>query len=379
MMTTNEFLELQKQFDGTAAWNEAGYTGKGITVWDMEPLNAHGSGTRQRVLDAAPEVTVLNAPHNICTKDKTITSESVEYNNTSMSADLFIKRYNISVLSQSIAANGKLPVIYAPLYHQLRMENDLALFNSAGNDGEDYVGGRLPESEAMYVGACVAFGGNFDDLRMAYYSSVGTDYEVVDFSTFTRLGQAGTSFAAPYLAGIAALLKQRYGRYLRSEEIYQYFKMISRPILTNYKVDDKYDLKSGYGIPILPPVDKRFIRMTIGKTEYKVDDEVFTMDVAPIIEDERTFVPVAFVALALDAKVAWDKQDKSVAISKGDKLVQMWIGQKSYLINGKPYYMEVKPFIKNKRTLVPIAFIAEALGCKIGWVNNLKEVLILEG
>lgn len=57
----------------------------------------------------------------------------------------------------------------------------------------------------------------------------------------------------------------------------------------------------------------------------------------------------------------------------------MWIGNEFYHINGKPYHMEVEPFIRNRRTYVPIAFVAEALGCKVGWVANMHEVMILEG
>jgi len=45
------------------------------------------------------------------------------------------------------------------------------------------------------------------------------------------------------------------------------------------------------------------IYMTIGKTDYYVDNVKKTMDVAPFIQNDRTFVPLRFMAEALGAKV----------------------------------------------------------------------------
>ena len=56
----------------------------------------------------------------------------------------------------------------------------------------------------------------------------------------------------------------------------------------------------------------------------------------------------------------------------------MFIGSKSYLVNGKPYTMDVAPFIQDQRTFVPIAFAALALNCKVAWVPEDRKVLILE-
>ena len=374
-----DLIRNQKCFDRTLEWNEAGYTGKGIVIWDMEDLSNHGEMTRVRILDAAPEAIVINATHGMVCKSNTIISENVYYEGTKYTADSFIKAKNISILSASKSGTGDKHTGKIDLFGELQRKYNLTLVNSAGNDGSKGVqGGGLPQKLAIYVGACTAFADNFNDIRMCNYSSIGDEFEEVDFSTFVGKW-SGTSFSCPYLAGICALLQQRYGKDITEQEIYQYFKMIAKPIDTGHKITENYDSWSGYGIPILPHVDKKLIRMKIGETTYKVDNELRTMDVAPIINLQHTFVPVAFVALALGAKVEWDAKDKSVTITKNGKIVKMWIGNKFYHINGKPYHMEVEPFIRNRRTYVPIAFVAEALGCKVGWVANMHEVMILEG
>ena len=118
--------------------------------------------------------------------------------------------------------------------------------------------------------------------------------------------------------------------------------------------------------------------MTIGSKFYKVDGKVETMDTAPFIEQQRTFVPIAFIALALGASVWWDHQEQEVTISKDGRIVSMWIGRKTYLVNGKPYEMDTAPFILNQRTQVPIAFVALALNCRVAWIDTERKVMILE-
>ena len=380
----DERILKQKTFDNTLEWNEAGYDGTGITVWNMESNATHGIMSRQRILDAAPNATAINATHGLVIKNKMLIKEEVYDDGIAIPADFFIDRHNISILTQS--HGGGSDSRYAAitdLYRLLRTKHNLTLFNSTGNDGSDGVkGGALPPTEAIYVGACMMFKDNANDIRMCNYSSLGDEYEEVDFSTFVgKAGVNGTSFSTPYLAGIAALLQQRYGRDLTSGEIYQYFKMIAQPIDSGHPCDkhERYDYWSGYGIPILPKVDKKFIRMTVGSKEYKVDEGTCVMDVAPFIRFQRTFVPVAFVALALGASVIWNDRDKSVTMYKGDDAIKMWVGEHFYHHNENAYYMDVVPIIQDRRTFVPIAWVAEGLNCKIGWVADKQEVLIIEG
>lgn len=371
----DETVKKQNDYTGITAWHDAGYKGNGVVVWDMEGLSDHGNGTRQRILDAAPEADVINATNTIVTKGGVIISETVDYGVLKMTADQFVNAYHVSILSASKGGNADTCEGKRLLYSGLKRKYNLCLFNSAGNDGDSGVkGGSLPESEAIYVGACMLY--KDKELRMWQYSSIGDEKDEVDFSTFTG-NKSGTSFSCPYLAGMAALLRSRYE--MTQDELYAYFKMISRPIPTGHPFTvEGYDYWSGYGIPILPDPKRRYITMTIGSKTYTVDGETKTMDTAPFIYQQRTFVPIAFIALALGASVWWNHQEQEVVISKDGRILSMRIGHKDYMLNGKPYTMDTAPFILNQRTQVPLSFIALALGCKVAWVEKEKKVLVLE-
>lgn len=378
----NDTIRQQNDFTGVTAWHNAGWTGKGVRVWNTENTTekqeAHGDGTTNRIKDAAPDAEVTPSFHYINTSGEHITDEYVMDNGEKLSADQFCSLHDFHIVSCSQAGEKRSTDERRTLYGNLRRKYDLTMFNSAGNTGSDGVkGGKIPETEAIYTGACIAFKNDYNDLRMANYSSIGDEDEEVDFSTFTG-GKSGTSFSCPYLAGTTALLMQRYGTDMTSAEVYSYYKMCARPIDTGHPVKDGYDLWSGYGVPILPEPSRKLVRMTIGSKFYKVDGEFHTMDTAPSIYQQRTYVPIAFVALALGASVWWNHQEQEVTIAKDGRIVSMWIGKRSYLVNGKPYEMDVAPFIRDQRTQVPLAFAALALGCKVAWVETERKVMILE-
>lgn len=378
----DEYVLEQKKFDRTLEWNEAGWDGSGVTIWDVEPLNDHGIKTKQRLLDAAPKAKVLNYRLNMMCSDKV----EVEYvqleNNTRISSDQFVNDNHITILSHSHGGYNNNTKSIIDLYANLKEKYNVSLFNSAGNNGKDGVmGGAIPESLAIYVGAAYPARKNFNNIRIANYSSLGDEYQEVDFCHFTGPeGWNGTSFSCPYLAGISALIQQRYGFDTTQAELYSYFKLISTPInCWHTSIEDPaYDYWSGWGIPILPKVNKKYVVMEIGKKSLKIDGKWSEMDTAPFIEKQRTFVPIAFAALALDATVKWEESARRVTITKGKDVLDMYIGSRMYLLNGKSYTMDVAPFIKDQRTFVPIAFAALALDSKVTWVPEDRKVLILE-
>lgn len=105
--------------------------------------------------------------------------------------------------------------------------------------------------------------------------------------------------------------------------------------------------------------------MTIGSKDVIVDNNITAIDTAALIKNERTFVPYRALAEAFGAKVEWNEKDRTVTTEMDGKKVVMTIDKKEYKVNDKDMTMDVAPYIANDRTLVPVRFVAEALGFKV--------------
>ncbi|WP_277218617.1 copper amine oxidase N-terminal domain-containing protein, partial [Peptoniphilus vaginalis] len=117
----------------------------------------------------------------------------------------------------------------------------------------------------------------------------------------------------------------------------------------------------------------------IVKTTNGVEEKII-MDVAPFIENGRTMLPIRFVAEALGFNVRWDKDSRTVILIDKENVVKIPVDTNKIIVNEKEYTSDVKPVIKNDRTMLPIANIARALGLKDGkdihWNEGTKEVII---
>lgn len=91
-----------------------------------------------------------------------------------------------------------------------------------------------------------------------------------------------------------------------------------------------------------------------------------TMDVAAQIKNGRTMLPLRFVAEALGFKVMWISETRTVVIYDDEFKVEIPVDSNLIIVNGVSYESDVKPQLVNNRTLLPIANIARALGLKDG-------------
>ena len=90
-------------------------------------------------------------------------------------------------------------------------------------------------------------------------------------------------------------------------------------------------------------------------------------DMPPVILQNRTFVPVRHVFEALGAVVDFHEAQRRIMIAYNDSLIVMHIGQYHFNFDTDVHQMDVAPQIINDRTMVPVSFVASALGFDVGW------------
>lgn len=101
-----------------------------------------------------------------------------------------------------------------------------------------------------------------------------------------------------------------------------------------------------------------------------------TYDQPPVIENNRTLVPLRGVFESLGATVKWDPANREITAEKGKQAIWLKIGSKTTKVNGTMKDIDVPAKIINGRTMVPLRFVSEALGADVKWIvdKNIVQV-----
>ena len=119
------------------------------------------------------------------------------------------------------------------------------------------------------------------------------------------------------------------------------------------------------------------IELIVGNRTAVVDGRFAQLDAAPYIKNGRTFLPVRFVAESLGASVAWDAATSTATLSSEEGVIVVRTHDKMMLVNGNRVEMDAAPEIANNRMMLPIRPIAELLNCTVDWNKNTKKATIV--
>jgi len=134
-------------------------------------------------------------------------------------------------------------------------------------------------------------------------------------------------------------------------------------------------------VPITP-APLSIIELQISNPIFKLNNQAMLLDSPPVIKNDRTLLPIRAVVEAMGGQVNWDAEERRVGIEYRGKTVTLWIGKNTAKVNGKevmidPSNPNVVPEIINGRTMLPLRFVAESLGCQVEWDDKTKTITIL--
>lgn len=130
-----------------------------------------------------------------------------------------------------------------------------------------------------------------------------------------------------------------------------------------------------------PPIDgSGYIIMKVDSKYMNVNGETVEVDpgrdTAPIIVDNRTMIPARALTEAMGGTADWDPSTQNVTLFAYGNTAIMTLNQNEYSINGYSDVMDVAPILLNSRTLIPLRFAGEALGCQVQWFEETREILV---
>lgn len=128
------------------------------------------------------------------------------------------------------------------------------------------------------------------------------------------------------------------------------------------------------------PTNKMTIVLKIGDPYMTVNGAKKEIDpgrgTAPVIVKGRTLLPIRALIETMGGSVDWDANARKVTIKLKNTTIVLTIDKKQATVNGKVKEMDVAPQIINGRTMVPLRFVTEQLGCQVDWNADTKTVTI---
>jgi len=158
--------------------------------------------------------------------------------------------------------------------------------------------------------------------------------------------------------------------------------------IPNWAYDTIEPIVTNYTPPAPPtpptpptPITSTTIVLQIGSKNMYVNGKLVILDSVPIVRNDRTLLPIRFVAEALGAQVGWDEAQQKVTIQDSKTKIEMWINKPTAIVNGKTVYIDpanykVVPILVNGRTMLPVRFVSESLGAQVKWNEAQQKVTI---
>lgn len=107
-----------------------------------------------------------------------------------------------------------------------------------------------------------------------------------------------------------------------------------------------------------------------------VDNELLSFNTDPVQTEGTTLVEFTTVFNALGLTYEWDPVEKSVFGYNEDTYLILTIGDKTAYVNGEEITLNVAPKIVNNKTFVPLRFVGESTGALVDWNQNTRVITI---
>jgi len=230
---------------------------------------------------------------------------------------------------------------------ELSVANEAAAVKYANTNADVAVNNTLTANIVDVDGNKVALNSTIDAFDISYVVlDKPADAKVAVSTLSQELAQKGQFKVSFTASEIGEYELQTVVTYEQADGVVKYYSGIETITVGNTGFED-------------------IVVMSIGSNEIVVNAATKAIDAAPIVENNRTFVPFRALAEAFGAEVAYDEATQAVTAELNGTTVVMTIGSAEYTVNGVVKTADVAPFINGSRTMVPVRFAAEAFGITV--------------
>lgn len=125
---------------------------------------------------------------------------------------------------------------------------------------------------------------------------------------------------------------------------------------------------SGGGFEILhlwpsttTPITVKKIMLQLESNSASANGKAAALETAPFLLEGRTMVPLRFIAEALGVTTTWNAETQRVTLKTANDQIVLGIDRKEAIVNGKSTVLDAPATIKGGVMMVPVRFVSESL------------------
>lgn len=100
------------------------------------------------------------------------------------------------------------------------------------------------------------------------------------------------------------------------------------------------------------------------------------IETSALVEEGSLYLPVRAISESLGYVVDWSSADQTVTLTKNDKRISLQLQNYKVIFNDHDFYMSYAPVILNNRTYMPADFYSDTLGLLVQWNKETNAVVL---
>lgn len=135
-------------------------------------------------------------------------------------------------------------------------------------------------------------------------------------------------------------------------------------------------MKKRYGLILLGTLWMMAVSVFAKPIALEIDGKLVQTEVAPLMKEGTTLVPLRVITEELGALVEYNKESQMILVLKGSEQIVLKINHPQAVINNELVELSVAPQLIEGTTMVPIRLISENLDCQIQWQSDKGQVVV---
>jgi len=149
------------------------------------------------------------------------------------------------------------------------------------------------------------------------------------------------------------------------------FMIMSMTLTACAAEETQTDISADSNMEIILQIDNPI--MTVNGTEKEIDPGRGT---APVIVNDRTLLPIRAVVEEMGGNVSWNEESGEVTLTYGTDEIRLTIDSTTAYLNDAAETLDVAPQVLNDRTMLPIRFVAESFHFNVDWNETEQKVTV---